>query len=98
MTTSDSAVERTGAALWPIIWTAGGLCWLAIATLSLLWAWPLSGTTYNGDYIVTSTPRLVHHFLLFLLSAWGYRIALAHGWPKERSRQIRLIAVQLLLA
>lgn len=98
MTISDAAVESKGVSLWPIIWTAGGLCWLAIATLSLLWAWPLSGTTYHGDYIVTSTARLIHHILLFLLSACGYRIALAHGWPKERSRQIRLIAVQLLLA
>ena len=98
MTTSESAVEDKGAELWPIILTAGGLCWLAIATLGLLWAWPLSGTTLNGDYIVTSTARLIHHVLLFLLSACAYRMALAHGWPQERSRQVRLVAVQVLLA
>jgi hypothetical protein len=98
MTASDPAVEPKGAELWPIIWTAGGLCWLAIAILGLLWAWPLSGTTLNGDYIVTSAARLIHRVLLFLLSACVYRIALDQGWPQERNRQVRLVAVQVLLA
>jgi two-component system, LytTR family, sensor kinase len=88
-----------GAGLWPIIWTAGGLCWLAIALLALLWSWPDSGTTMqNGDYIVTSTARLVHHALLFVLSAGAYRIGLARLWPAERRAQLRTIAINLALA
>jgi len=98
MITSESAVEDKGAELWPIILAAGGLCWLAIAILGLLWAWPLSGTTLNGDYIVSSAARLIHHLLLFLLSACAYRVALAHGWPQERGQQVRLVAAQVVLA
>ena len=90
--------ERERDELWPIIWTAGGICWLTIAILGLLWAWPLSGTTQNGSYIVTSTARLIHHVLLFLMSACAYRIALGQGWPPEPIKRARVIAVHIVLA
>jgi hypothetical protein len=96
MTTSGVARERDE--LWPIIWTAGGSCWLIISILGLLWAWPMSGTTQNGDYYVTSTARLVHHALLFLLSACAYRIGLGQGWPRERIKRLRTVAVHVMLA
>jgi Histidine kinase len=91
-------VERERDELWPIIWTAGGICWLTIAILGLLWAWPLSGTTQNGDYIVTSTARLIHHVLLFLMSACAYRIGLGQGWPREPIKRARVLAVHVVLA
>jgi two-component system LytT family sensor kinase len=84
--------------LWPIIWSAGGLCWLAIAILGLLWAWPTSGTTQNGDYIVSSTARIVHYGLLFLMSACAYRLGLGQGWPRERIRRARVLVLHLALA
>jgi two-component system LytT family sensor kinase len=91
-------LERERDELWPIIWTAGGICWLAIAILGLLWAWPLSGTIQNGDYIVTSAARLIHHVLLFLMSACAYRIGLGQGWPPEPIRRARVLAVHVVLA
>jgi hypothetical protein len=91
-------IEREHDELWPVIWTAGGICWLTIAILGLLWAWPLSGTTQNGNYIVTSTARLMHHVLLFLMSACAYRIGLGQGWPPEPIKRARVIAVHVVLA
>jgi Histidine kinase len=94
-----TSAVRGGRGLWPIIWVAGGLCWLAIAILALLWSWPDSGTTMkNGDYIVTSTARLMHHALLFLMSACAYRIGLDRLWPADRRAQLRFIALNLVLA
>jgi two-component system LytT family sensor kinase len=91
--------EEPADSLWPIIWTAGGLCWLSIAILGLLWSWPSSGTTTpSGDYVVSSTARLVHHVLLFLVSACAYRVALGQGWPIERHARVRVVAVHVALA
>ena len=85
--------------LWPIIWMAGGGCWLVIAALGLLWSWPSSGTTLqNGDYVVSSAARLVHYTLLFLLSACAYRLGLGADWPRERKMQVRIIALNVALA
>jgi hypothetical protein len=95
---STRVIESEHGELWSIIWTAGGSCWLVIAILGLLWAWPLSGTTQNGDYIVTSTARLMHHVLLFLMSACAYRIALEQGWPHATSERARVLAVHVVLA
>lgn len=92
------AVERKRDEMWPIIWTAGGICWLTIAILGLLWSWPHSGTTQNGDYIVTSTARLIHHVLLFLMAACAYRIGLGQGWPREPIKLARVLAVHIMLA
>jgi hypothetical protein len=92
-------VPRERRDLWPIIWAAGGGCWLIIAVLGLLWSWPLSGTTLqNGDYVVSSAARFIHYAMLFLLSACAYRIGLSIGWPHERSRQLRIVAVNIALA
>jgi hypothetical protein len=92
-------LKRERTELWPIIWTAGGFCWLAVTILSLLWAWPDSGTTTkNGDYNITTTARLAHHVLLFLFSACAYRIGLSWGWPRERAARIRVLAVNVALA
>jgi hypothetical protein len=85
--------------LWPIIWSAGGLCWFATAILGLLWAWPSSGTTtQDGDYIPSSAARLVHYALLFLLSACAYRLALSQGWPRERFKRARVFVLHVALA
>lgn len=85
--------------LWPIIWTAGGLCWLAIAILGLLWAWPTSGTTaQNGDYTVSSAARVVHYALLFLLSACAYRLGLGQGWPRQQIKRARVLFLHMMLA
>lgn len=93
----NSARERSD--LWPIIWTAGGGCWLVIAALGLLWSWPSSGTTLqNGDYVVSSAARFIHYNLLFLLSACAYRIGLGTRWPRERSRQLRIVGLNIALA
>ena len=93
-----SAREPVRDELWPIIWTAGGLCWLTIAILALLWSWPTSGTTQNGDYNVSSAARLLHHVLLFLMSACAYRIGLGQGWPREPIKRVRVVAVHIVLA
>jgi hypothetical protein len=84
--------------LWAIIWTAGGLCWLCVALIGVLWFWPVSGTVQGGEYIVSSGARLLHHFLLFLLSAPAYRIGIGQGWPAGALPRIRVIAVNAILA
>jgi hypothetical protein len=99
MATADPLDKRERSDLWPIIWTAGGSCWLVIAVLGLLWSWPSSGsTTQSGDYIVSSTARLAHYVLLFLLSACAYRIGLGVAWPSARSKQLRIVVINILLA
>jgi hypothetical protein len=99
MESPDLNAMRRRSDLWPIIWTAGGGCWLVIAVLGLLWSWPSSGTTLqNGDYIVSSASRVVHYILLFLLSACAYRIGLGTRWPHERLRQLRIVALNVALA
>jgi two-component system LytT family sensor kinase len=99
MGTPDLGAPRERGDLWPIIWTAGGGCWLVTAVLGLLWSLPYSGTTMqNGDYVVSSAARLVHYSLLFLLSACAYRIGLGARWPRERSAQVRIVALNIALA
>jgi hypothetical protein len=93
----EATASHDSDAMWPVIWAAGGLCWLAFAIIGLLWSWPVSGTTLNGDYIVTSVARLVHHAVLFLLSACAYRIGLARGWPLGRRARARVVAIHVLL-
>jgi two-component system LytT family sensor kinase len=84
--------------LWPVIWAAGGACWLVIALIGLLWAWPVAGTYQDGELVVTSGTRLVHHGLLFLASAVGYRLGLGRGWPGSVAGRVRVIALNVLLA
>jgi len=90
------ASDRGG--LWTVIWIAGGSCWLVIALIGLLWAWPVSGTYQDGEFVVTSTTRLVHHALLFLISAACYRVGLGGGWPAALPGRLRVIAINVLLA
>jgi len=84
--------------LWPVIWAAGGSCWLVIAMIGLAWAWPVAGTFQDGDFVVTSGTRLVHHGLLFLISAVGYRIGLGGGWPDGIAGRARVVTLNVLLA
>jgi sensor histidine kinase YesM len=94
-------VERaaaTNSELWKIIWTAGGLCWLCTAIVGILWAWPLSGTTQGGEHYVNSSARLLHHCLLFLISAPAYRVAMGLGWPATAWRRVGVIVVNATLA
>jgi len=84
--------------LWPIIWTAGGLCWLTIAIVNILWAWPVAGTWLYGDYVVTSASRAFMHVLLFLVSACAYRVGLGQSHPTSTAARGRVIAVHVLLA
>jgi hypothetical protein len=95
---AKSSVSEQSDKLWPIIWSAGGLCWLAIAIVGLLWSWPVSGTTANGDYIVTNGARTVHHALLFLVSACAYRFTLGLGWPTPFRARLRVVIVHILFA
>ena len=101
---SFSALRRAGSAalpnseLWSIIWTAGALCWLCVAVIGVLWFWPVAGTVQGGEYIIRSGARLLHHFLLFLLSAPAYRIGIGLGWPAGALPRIRVIAVNAILA
>ncbi len=87
-----------GDGLWVIIWTAGGLCWLTIAIVNILWAWPIAGTWMNGDYVLSSGSRAILHGLLFLVSACAYRIALGQRQPTSLLTRGRIIAVHVLLA
>jgi Histidine kinase len=84
--------------LWVIIWTAGGLCWLCVAVIGILWFWPVNGTVQGGDYIVTSKARLLQYFLLFLLSAPAYRIGIGLGWPATALPRVRVIVANAILA
>jgi hypothetical protein len=84
--------------LWPIIWTAGGLCWLAMMITGVLWALPISGRWLDGDYVVTSGARALLYVLLFLCSACAYRLGLGLAWPTNPVGRLRVIAVHVLLA
>jgi len=84
--------------LWPIIWTAGGFCWLAVAVIGILWFWPTSGTLQGNDRIMSSGARLFHHFLMFLLSAPAYRIGIGLRWPATSLPRLRVIVVNVILA
>jgi sensor histidine kinase YesM len=98
---SELRVERAATSsseLWAIIWTAGGLCWLCTAIVGILWALPMSGTTQGGEYWVKSGPRLLHHCLLFLLSAPAYRFGIGLGWPASALRRAAVIAVNAVIA
>ena len=84
--------------LWSIIWTAGGICWLLVAVIGVLWFWPISGTVQGNDYIISSGARLVHHFLMFLVSAPAYRIGIGLSWPATTLPRLRVIVVNVILA
>jgi hypothetical protein len=84
--------------LWPAIWTAGGLCWLCVALIGVLWAWPITGTLQGGQYVVGSGARLIYHCLLFLLAAPCYRLGLGLGWPDGSFARARVILANALLA
>ena len=84
--------------LWTIIWTAGGFCWLCVAIIGIMWFWPVSRTVQQGEYIISSPARLVHHFLLFLLAAPAYRIGIGLGWPATALSRVRVVVVNTILA
>jgi hypothetical protein len=84
--------------LWPVIWAAGGACWAVISLIGMLWAWPVSGTWQDGDFVITNGTRLVHHGLLFLASAVAYRVGLGQAWPYSLSGRARVVALNVLLA
>ena len=84
--------------LWAIIWTAGGLCWLCVTVIGILWFWPISGTVQGADYIVSSRARLFQHLLLFLLSVPAYRIGIGLGWPAAAWPRVCVIIVNAILA
>ena len=81
-----------------IIWTAGGLVWLCVAVVGMLWAWPMSGTMQRGEYMISNSARLLHHGLLFLLSAFAYRIGIGLGWPEAAWPRIRVVFANVVLA
>jgi signal transduction histidine kinase len=93
---SRSATINSG--LWTIIFTAGGLCWLCVAAIAILWFLPVSGTVQNGEYVVSSQARLLHHLLLFLLAAPAYRIGIGLGWPAAAWPRVRVVVVNVILA
>lgn len=100
-TTSSTPRRRaidTNAELWKTIWTAGGLVWICIAVVGMLWAWPISGTIQGGGYFINSSARLLLHCLLFLVSAGAYRIGIGLGWPGTTLPRIRVIVINVILA
>jgi two-component system LytT family sensor kinase len=86
------------AELWRVIWIAGGLCWLCVAVIGVLWFLPTSGTVQGNDRVMSSGARLLHHFLLFLLAAPAYRIGIGLGWPATALPRLRVIVVNVILA
>jgi hypothetical protein len=64
----------------------------------MLWAWPIAGTAQGGGYVISNGARLLHHCLLFLLSACAYRIGIALGWPDAALPRLRVILVNAILA
>jgi two-component system sensor histidine kinase AlgZ len=99
---APAARHRSSAAinsdLWLIVFTAGGLCWLCVAAIAILWFLPVSGTLQNGEYVVSSGARLLHHVLLFLLAALAYRIGIGLGWPAAAWPRVRVVVVNVILA
>jgi Histidine kinase len=94
----DGRAAASKAELWRIIWSAGGLVWLCVAIIGMLWAWPMAGTMQGMGYIVSNSARLLHHGLLFLLSACAYRIGIGLGWPDAALPRIRVILINAVLA
>jgi Histidine kinase len=86
------------AELWGVIWTAGGLVWLCVAVVGMLWAWPIAGTSQGMGNFVSNNARLLHHCLLFLISACAYRIGIGLSWPDDSLGRIRVILVNAVLA
>lgn len=84
--------------LWPIILSAGALCWLSVAVIGILWFWPISGTVQGDDYIISSGARLLLHLIMFLLAAPAYRLGLGLGWPAARLPQAAVIIANIILA
>lgn len=94
----DRRAAAPNAELWGVIWITGGSVWFCVAVVGMLWAWPLAGTTQVDGYFVSTGTRLLHHCLLFLLSACGYRIGIGLGWPDGALARIRVILVNAVLA
>jgi two-component system, LytTR family, sensor kinase len=98
----DRAPKEVSSELWSAIWTAGGVCWLCVAVIGILWAWrisgSISGTVQGGAYFVGSNARLLHHGLLFLLAAPAYRLGLGLGWPDTAFRRAQVVVVNVVLA
>jgi hypothetical protein len=63
-----------------------------------MWFWPMSGTVQGGEYVVSSGARLLHHLLLFLISAPAYRIGIGLGWPAGALSRVRVVVVNIVLA
>ena len=81
-----------------MIWGVGGLCWLVVTGTALLWMLPMSGTTMDGMYIITSRARTVQHLLVFVAAAFVYRFAIALGWPEAVWARARVAMANTLLA
>jgi len=81
-----------------VIWGVGGLCWLVVTGTALLWMLPMSGTTMDGMYIITSRARSVQHLLVFVAAAFVYRLAIALGWPEAVWARARVAMANTLLA
>jgi sensor histidine kinase YesM len=69
-----------------------------VAIIGILWYWPVNGTIQGGEYVVTSRARLLHHILLFLISAPAYRFGIGMGWPDGAWRRVRVVLVNGVLA
>lgn len=97
-TPGQARVPRGERNPWSVILSVGGLCWLVVACTALLWMLPYSGTTNNGNYIITTAARAVQHALVFIMAAVAYRIALALGWPEGAPARTRVVIINTLLA
>lgn len=84
--------------LWSSIWTVGGFCWLCVAVIGILWFRPVAGTIQGGEYVVSSSVRLLLHVLLYLLAAPAYRIGLGMGWPTGALHRAGVVVANAILA
>lgn len=84
---------------WITILGVGGLCWLVVASTQVLSMLRWAGTTTrSGDYIITTSARVVLYALVFIAAVVCYRIALGLGWPEGAVARGRVVMVNILLA
>jgi sensor histidine kinase YesM len=83
---------------WGVIGKVGGLVWLGVTCIALLWLAPWAGTRIDGEYVATVTAHAVQHGLVFLVAALAYRAAVALGWPATPLARVRVVLVNTLLA
>jgi hypothetical protein len=91
-------VARAGRNPWTVILGVGALCWLVLGCAAILWMLPWSGTvTAEGDYVISAKARAVQYLMVFMVAAFGYRLAVALGWPDGALARTRVVVANVIL-